>query len=71
MWTDKWFLAIVCSLIISKILGHKWGLLTMCMVSDEEIAKVLSHPGYSHLNGSTYQLYYRQNHLLSWACLRL
>jgi hypothetical protein len=29
----------------------------MCMVSDEEMAKVLSHPGYSHLNGSTHQLY--------------
>lgn len=26
--------------------------LTICMVSDEEMAKVLSQPGYSHLNGS-------------------
>ena len=31
--------------------------LTICMVSDEEMANVLSQPGYSHLNGSTHQLY--------------
>jgi hypothetical protein len=57
MWTDEWFLTIVRSLLISYVLGHSWGILTMCMVSDEEMAKVLSHPGYSHLNGSTHQLY--------------
>jgi len=56
MWTCEWFLAIVGSLLISKILGHNWEILTMCMVSDEEMAKVLSQPEYSHLNGSTCQL---------------
>ena len=45
--------------------------LTICMVSDEEMAKVLSQPGYSHLNGSTCQFYRCQSNLLSWACLRL
>lgn len=56
MWTDERLLAIVCSLLISNVLAHHSGILTMCMVSDEEMAKVLSHPGYSHLNGSTNQL---------------
>jgi hypothetical protein len=65
MWTDEWFLTIVRSLIISKILGHHLGILTMCMVSDEEMAKVLSQPGYSHLNGSTHQLYPSSYDLLS------
>lgn len=40
--------------------------LTIWIVSDEEMAKVLSHPGYSHLKGSTISSrHYRSSHLLT------